>query len=541
MRNKPFPYYEVPPFSTFSELLELTKAKYGERIIFRTKKKKGDVTVSCARFYDDVMKLAAHFHQTYGERIRMAVVGENSYEWILTYFAVVCSNNIIVPIDKELASADIVALLKDCETTVLVYSRDYDDIADDIGIGMPELEVIAMPKLRGHIEAVRSAEWIATDKDAPAAIIYTSGTTGKSKGVLLSQANLCADARHSMTFVLFYGRTIALLPFHHTFAFTVSVLCSILNGVDTLIAPSLKNVMGLIYEFKPTYLAVVPMIIEKMDKGILAKIEKSGKKKLLGVLDAVCNPIDALGIGLRRKCFSAIRERLGGELDFIISGGAPIDQKIIDRFDSYGIRILNGYGITECAPVVSVNRLYHHRAGSVGRPLPGVMVTIDDPDERGEGEICVQGDIVMLGYYHMPEETEKAMAGGRFHTGDLGRLDKDGFIHITGRIKNLIILSNGKNVSPEELETQIGRIPGVDECLVYEQTARLVAEIYPDEECRTARSDVQAYFDEQIGRLNDTLPPYKAIAKVVIRDTEFVKTTTKKIKRNYSDMGRISK
>ena len=534
MKNKPFPYYSVPQFATIAELLELTKNKYEEKIIFRTKKKKSEESVSYNRLYDDVMKLATYFHNTCGERTRIAVIGENSYEWIVTYFAVVCSNNIIVPLDKELASADIAELLKDCEATVFVYSKDYDDIADDLGELMPALTCINMKSLKGCIESIDEAQTVATDKDAPAAIIYTSGTTGKSKGVILSQNNICADARHCMTFVHFYGKTIALLPFHHTFAFTVSIMCDVLNGVDTLIVPSLKNVMELINDFKPTYLAVVPMIVEKVDKGILQKIEKSGKKKLLGVLDKVCKPFDVLGIGLRNKCFSAIRNGLGGELDFIISGGAPIDQQIIDRFDSYGIKIMNGYGISECSPVVSVNRRYHYRAGSIGQALPEVNVKIDNPDENGEGEICVQGDIVMLGYYNLPEETEKAIVDGWFHTGDLGKIDNDGFIYITGRIKNLIILSNGKNVSPEELETLIGRIPGVIECLVSEEDNKLVAEIYPDEEFRAAQSDIQAYFNGQIDQLNDTLPPYKAIAKVTIRDTEFVKTTTKKIKRTYN-------
>jgi long-chain acyl-CoA synthetase len=208
-------------------------------------------------------------------------------------------------------------------------------------------------------------------------------------------------------------------------------------------------------------------------------------------------------------------------------------KNIYNRFDSYGIKVMNGYGISECSPVVSVNRRYHWRAGSIGQALPEVKVKIDNPDENGEGEICVQGDIVMLGYYNMPEETEKAMAGGWFHTGDLGKIDKDGFIYITGRIKNLIILSNGKNVSPEELETLIGRIPGVVECLVSEEDKKLVAEIYPDKEFHTTQSDIQTYFDEQIEKLNDTLPPHKAIAKVTVRDTEFAKTTTKKIKRIY--------
>jgi len=533
MKNKPFPYYTISHYETFEQFLALVKGKYGDKVLFRTKRRKSESAVTYNQFYDDVQKLALHFSKSYGTRNKIAVIGENSYEWILIYFAVVCSSNIIVPIDKELSAPDIAELLKECDCRTLIYSKDYDDIAEDIGSIIYGLESIAMSKLRGMIEAVESAEWIETDQNAPAAIIYTSGTTGKSKGVVLSQKNICEDTRAACGFIELYGRSLALLPFHHTFAFTVSGLANIYYGVDTLIVPSLKNVMELINDFKPTYLAVVPMIVEKVDKGIVAKIEKSGKKKLLGVLDKVCKPFDALGINLRNKCFSAIRNGLGGELDFIISGGAPIDQQIINRHDSYGIRILNGYGISECSPVVSVNRRYHYRAGSIGRTLPGVKVRIDNPDENGEGEICVQGDIVMLGYYNMPEETEKVMEGGWFHTGDLGKIDKDGFIYITGRIKNLIILSNGKNVSPEELETLIGRIPGVVECLVSEEDNKLIAEIYPDEEFRVTQSDIRTYFDEQIEKLNDTLPPYKAIAKVMVRDTEFMKTTTQKIKRIY--------
>lgn len=533
MKNKPFPYYQVMQYSTITEFLELTKNKYGDKIIFRTKTKRNEEAVSYNRLYDDVMKLATYFRNTYGERTYIAVIGENSYAWILSYFAVVCSNNIIVPIDRELFSPDIAELLMECGCHTMVYSKNYDDIADDVSDIIPNFTAIAMSELCGIIENVETAEQIETDEDAPAAIIYTSGTVGKRKGVVLSQKNICEDTRAACSFIKIYGRSLALLPFHHTFALTASILSNINSGVETLIVPSLKNVMELIIDFKPTYLAVVPMILEKMDKGIVDKIEKSGKKKVLGVLDKVCKPFDVLGISLRHKCFSAIREGLGGELDFIISGGAPIDQQLINRFDSYGIKIMNGYGISECSPIVSVNRRYHYRAGSVGQALPGIEVKIDNPDENGEGEICVQGDIVMLGYHNMPEETQKVMEGGWFHTGDLGKIDQDGFIYITGRIKNLIILSNGKNVSPEELETLISRIAGVAECLVFEEDNKLVAEIYSNEEFCNTKSNIQAYFDEQIEKLNDTLPPYKAIAKVRVRDAEFVKTTTKKIKRIY--------
>ena len=533
MKNKPFPHYNIPPYETFEQFLTLVKGKYGDKVLFRTKRRKSESAVTYNQFYDDVQKLASHFSKTYSARNKISVIGENSYEWILTYFAVVCSNNIIVPIDKELSAPDIAELLKECECHTLIYSKDYDDIADDISSIISDFESVDMRQLHEYIESVGSAEWIATDKNAPASIIYTSGTTGKSKGVVLSQNNICEDTRAACKYIEVYGRTLAFLPLHHTFAFTVN-MANIYYGVDVLIVPSLKSLSDLIIDFKPTYLAVVPMVIEKVDKNILQKIGKSGKKKLLSILNKLCKPFDVLGIGLRNKCFSAVRDGLGGNLDFIITGGAPVDQQILNRFSSYRIRIMNGYGISECSPIVSVNRRYHWRDGSVGQALPEVKVKIDNPDENGEGEICVQGDIVMLGYYNMPEETEKAIVDGWFHTGDLGKIDKDGFIYITGRIKNLIILSNGKNVSPEELETLIGRIPGVVECLVSEDDNKLVAEIYPDEEFRAAQSDIQAYFDEQIDQLNDTLPPYKAIAKVIIRDTEFVKTTTKKIKRTYN-------
>ena len=533
MRNKPFPYYPIHPYETFEQLLTYTKEKYGDKVLFRTRHRKSERTVTYNQFYDDVKKLATHFSNIYGARNKIAVVGENSYEWILTYFASVCSNNIIVPIDKELASSDIAALLRECECHLLVYSKDYDDIADDAGETIPDFEAIAMPQLRGYIEAIESAEWIETDKNALAVLIYTSGTTGKSKGVMLSQKNICEDVRAACGSVKLYGRTIVILPLHHTFPISAHI-SGIYYGVDTLIPSSLKNIAELITEFKPTCLALVPMVVEKFDKVINKKIEASKKKKLINVLDKVCKVFDVFGIELRNKCFSTIRAGLGGELDIVVLGGAPGDQEMIDRFKSYGVDILNGFGISECSPFVSINRRTHFRAGSTGTALPGVNVMIDSPNEDGEGEICVQGDIVMLGYYNMPEETEKAMKGGWFHTGDLGKIDKDGFIYITGRIKNLIILSNGKNVSPEELETLIGYIPGVVECLVSEEDNKLVAEIYPDEEFSAAQSDIQTYFDEQIAELNNKLPVYKAITKITIRDTEFAKTTTKKIRRIYN-------
>ena len=533
MRNRTFPVYTIDSYESFEELLMLVKGKYGNRIAFRTRYRKQEKTYSYERLYGDVSKLAAYCNQTYGTGNKVAILGENSYLWAISYFAIVGSGNVVVPIDKELSAHDIADLLDDCQCDLLIHSAEYADIADELAAIKPSCSFVAMPQLEKQIENMTTGSFAETCPTDIAAIVYTSGTTGKSKGVMLSQKNICADTRAACMFIELYGRSLALLPFHHTFAFTVSVLANIYYGVDTLICHSLKNVMALINDFKPTYLAVVPMIVEKVDKGILAKIEKSGKQNLLSIMDIVCKPFDALNINLRNKCFSAIRNGLGGELDFIICGGAPIDQKIIDRFETYGITILNGYGISECSPVVSVNRRYHHCPDSIGQALPGVQVQIDAPNERAEGEICVKGEIVMQGYYNMPEETAATLTDGWFHTGDLGTIDAEGFIHITGRLKNLIILSNGKNVSPEELENLIARIPGVVEVLVYEEDRQLVAEIFPDQEFQPSSGDMESYLNATIAQLNDSQPPYKAISKVKLRYTEFEKTTTKKIKRTY--------
>lgn len=531
MRNRPFPIYEIAQYESFEALLQYAKEKYGDGIAFRTRSRKQEKAYSYERLYSDVAKLAAFCHQTYGAGRKIAVLGENSYLWIISYFAIVSSGNVVVPVDKELSADDIADLLDDCQCDLLFHSAEYADVADELSRIRPLCRFVGMPQLEKKIAGMEHSIFPKSSSTDVAAIVYTSGTTGKSKGVMLTQKNICADVRAACMFIELYGRTLALLPLHHTFAFTVSVLANINYGVDTLVCHSLKNVTALINDFKPTYLCVVPMIVEKVDKGILAKIEKSGKKRLLAILDRICRPFDLLNIPLRSRCFSAIRAGLGGALDFIICGGAPIDQAIIDRFETYGITILNGYGISECSPVVSVNRKYHHRPGSVGQALLDVQVRVDAPNAKGEGEICVRGEIVMQGYYNMPEETAESLVDGWFHTGDLGIIDAEGFIHITGRRKNLIILSNGKNVSPEELENLIGRIPGVGEVLVYEEEQRLTAEIFPDREFLPANGDMAAYLHAAVAQLNEKLPPYKAVAKVKLRETEFEKTTTKKIKR----------
>ena len=374
-----------------------------------------------------------------------------------------------------------------------------------------------------------------------ASIVYTSGTTGKGKGVMLSQANIGLDMTLGMYNFALTPKSLHVLPPHHTFGSTVNYVGHLAQGVEVYISSGLKHVSDEIREQQPTHLILVPAFLEVMHKKIWDGARKSGKTGLLKTMMAVSNGLRKVGIDVRRKLFKSILEPFGGKLEMIICGGAKLDEEIIRTFDAIGITIMNGYGITECAPLISCNRNLYQKAGSVGLPIFALRVRIDNPDANGEGEICVKGPNVMLGYFNNPEATAEVFdKDGFFHTGDYGRLDEEGWIYITGRKKNLIILSNGKNVYPEELEADIQKIEGVLEVVVYAGESRLnkdketiVAEIFPDADVLKAKGiqDPQAYFEEQVKKLNAKLPPYKIIKRVKLRDVEFQKNTSRKIVR----------
>ncbi|MBR5234983.1 MAG: AMP-binding protein, partial [Bacteroidaceae bacterium] len=292
---------------------------------------------------------------------------------------------------------------------------------------------------------------------------------------------------------------------------------------------------------QPTHLILVPAFLEVMNRKIWTTARKTGKEKLLKGMIKVSDALRKVGIDLRKKLFGSVLAAFGGKLELIICGGAKLDEEIINTFDSLGITILNGYGITECAPLISANRNKYRKPGSVGTPILACRVKIDNPDENGEGEICVKGPNVMLGYYNNPEATAEVFdKDGFFHTGDYGKLDEEGWIYITGRKKNLIILSNGKNVYPEEIEADLQKVEGVSEVVVYAGESRvqkhkdtIVAEIFPDADFLADKgiSDAQRYFEEQVKLINAKMPPYKAVKRVKLRDVEFQKNTSRKITR----------
>lgn len=538
MKNKAYPYHQRTFLKDLKELVSYSGAKFAEDTAFKFERGGIKVEITYKRFKADVDALGTYFYSLGLRNAKIALVGENSYEWVLTYFAAVNGSNIIVPIDKELADGEICNLLKASGCDMAVYSPAKENaIRLSREQGLPISHYLCTDNLEDAIGAGRKliqsgdADFMehVVDEEQPCAIIYTSGTTGTPKGVMLSHKNLASDAYHSLEAMTIARDTVAVLPFNHTFGFLACVVCQLWVGYSIFINSSLKTVLKDIQTAKPGHISVVPLFVENFYKNIWKAAERQGKKKALEQLIKVSNTMRKAGVDLRRKLFKSVWDNLGGRLELIISGGAPIDHKYIKGFDDLGITVINGYGITECSPIVSINRNKWIKYGSVGQPIPTVSVKIHEPNEAGEGEILVKGDIVMQGYYNDPEATAAAITDGWFNTGDIGTIDADGFLYITGRKKNLIILENGKNVYPEELEALIGQIEYVTEVLVYEDGGLITAEIYTEEqENKDAAKDA---IKRDIQQLNKTLAQYKQIRKIKFRAVEFEKTTTKKIKR----------
>lgn len=527
---KKYPLYQHVPVATTRELLAFCVNTHADKTAFQYSLKKEIRSISFCEFYRDVVGLNVFFHDQGLTDCHIAVLGENSYEWILTHFAVTCGKNVIVPIDKDLTASDIQILLKDSESKALVYSASYSDLAEEIKANLPGIITLSMNRLHeildsadySHAEQVYSS--VTVDTQDLASIVYTSGTTGKSKGVMLTHQNLMTDLYAASCNARIDGTSILLLPLHHTFGLVAGLYSVMYYGHPLYINKSLKRIASDLQLAKPQNTFVVPLVVETLYKNVWINVRKKGKEKALKLLIRVSNILRRLGIDVRRKLFREVLSAFGGELEVIICGGAPLNPKLVSGMEDFGITVMNGYGITECSPIVAVNRNKYNIIGSVGLPLCCNEVKISE-----EGEILVRGTNVMAGYYKNDAENKKAFIDGWFRTGDLGRIDRYGALHITGRIKNLIILSNGENVAAEEIEAMIEQCPWVKEVIAYGENDRIVAEIYPDPEVSDSRERIQ----EDIKRINGQLPQHKNIGQVKFRNSEFPKTTTKKIKRNF--------
>jgi len=563
MADNKYPLYETTVFEDFRIMTENVAKKYPNRTAISYKRNPKDtetVKVTYAQARDHIRDMGTELISLGCRDKHIALIGESSCEWICSYFCLMSIGSVVVPIDKDLPPEEIAGILNAAQCEFIFYSPLIEAKIEELRGAAATLKTficMGEPKLEGALKlsdiAAKGGERYAAgdnsyydyeiDTERLATIVFTSGTTGKGKGVMLSQKNIVTDMTQGMYLFDITPKTINVLPPHHTFGSTVNFVGHFAQGSEIYISSGLKHIANEMKEQQPTHLVLVPLFVETLYKKIWAAAEKSGKAKALRTLIKISNALRKCGIDLRRVFFKSVLASFGGKLEMIICGGAALNQDIIDTFDSIGITILNGYGITECAPLISCNRNKYQKKGSVGIPIIGELVKIKDPDENGEGEICVKGPNVMLGYYNDPEATARAFdEEGYFKTGDYGKLDDEGWLYITGRLKNIIILSNGKNVYPEEIENEISRIYGVAESVVYAGESEInknvdkeiiVAEIFPDYEALKLRGieDVEAYFNEEIKKVNSRMVSYKAVKMVKIRNEEFKKNTSRKILR----------
>lgn len=569
--SKNYPIYKTTFIDDMRSLVEEAAQNYPDDTAVSFKENYWDKVVKKVTFTqwrDDVRNLGtALVSKGFRER-NIAIVGENSYGWCCSYFAVMAIGAVTVPIDKELPIEDIAGIISTTGCKAIIYGKsvqakiatllkdnrlksvelvasvaDGSEIAPECADGktVTTLSLLMKEGEKLFNDGDRSYYDYKIDNNKLASIVFTSGTTGKGKGVMLSQANIGLDMTLGMYNFDITRKTLHVLPPHHTFGSTVNYVGHLSQGCEVYISSGIKHVSDEIKEQQPTHLILVPAFLEVMNRKIWTSARKSGKEGLLKLMMKISNLLRKFGIDIRRKLFSSVLSAFGGKLELIICGGAKLDEEIIRTFDAIGITVLNGYGITECSPLISANRNKYRKPGSVGTPILACRVKIDDPDENGEGEICVKGPNVMLGYYNNPEATAEVFdKDGFFHTGDYGRLDEEGWIYITGRKKNLIILSNGKNVYPEEIEADLLKIEGVREAVVYAGESRvqkdkitIVAEIHPDADYLSDKGvkDLQEYFENHVRNLNARMPSYKAVKRVKLRDTEFQKNTSRKITR----------
>lgn len=569
-RKKNYPLYETTKFSNLREMTENVADRYPDKIAFSYKKNPSDkeilhYTYEEGRAY--VRALATEFLSMGLTGKTVAIIGEASPEWAFSYFALMSMGAITVPIDKELPAPDMASILATAECAAAVYSTvaakkvweakaslpllaTMVEIGDKISEGAISLESVRAAGNEKYLAGDRSYYEYEIDNDALASIVFTSGTTGKGKGVMLTSKNICSDMEQGMYNFQITERTMCVLPPHHTFGSTVNFVGHYAQGCEIYISAGIRYIMNELATFRPTHLVLVPLFVETFYKRIMTGIEKQGKLKLVKTMIKISNALRRVGIDLRKKLFGTILKNFGGELEMIICGGAALNQDIIDFFESIGVVILNGYGITECAPLISCNRNEYRKKGSVGMPIIGGHVKIADPDENGEGEICYQGPNRMIGYFKNEEATAAAFdEEGYFRTGDYGKVvveknpisgHEDQWIYITGRLKNLIIFSNGKNVYPEEIETDIQGVYGVGEVVVYAGESKsdpskeiIVAEIYPDSEALAMHNitDAQTYFEDAVKEINKKNVSYKHVGKVKLRAEEFPKNTSRKITR----------
>ncbi len=548
---KKYKNYEVRPIENLKEMLYTSAATWPEKNAFLEKRDGVYEGITFNQYLLDVEGLGTELCARGLLGKRVIVTGENCYAWALAYMTVICGLGVVIPVDKEIPPEEIANIANVSEADAVIYSAKYEDKIKKIE---KPLDFICFDELSGLCAAGREKINagdrtyldLEIDKNEMASLIFTSGTTGVSKGVMLSHHNISFNLTE-MCQMIYIGPEdtfLSVLPLHHAYECTCGFLCQIYRGSTIAYCEGLRYIMKNMKEVHPTMILCVPLLIETMYHKIWANIRKNGMEKMVKKALAASNASRKIGIDLRKKLFSEIHETFGGKLRMMIAGGAAVDPDILKGLRDFGILAVQGYGLTECAPLAAVNRDKFYCDSSAGLATPNATLEIVDAAEDGTGDIRFKGENIMLGYYKAPELTAEVIVDGWLYTGDLGFIDKDGFLHITGRRKNVIVTANGKNIFPEELETYLSRNPYVLESVVVgvpDETRRdydIVAMILPDRE-RLDEENPDGYSEElvreklteAVKQANSMVQQYKRIKKFLVRSEEFPKNTSKKIKR----------
>ncbi|MBR3375254.1 MAG: AMP-binding protein [Firmicutes bacterium] len=577
-RNKYNLYKEgLRPIANLKHMLETSVELFPDNVAFWQKFKKGEpyTPITFRQTLEDVNALGTALISRGLKNKKIGVIGENSYFWAISYLAVACGVGVVVPLDKELSAGELEQLVEQSGISCVLMSSKYKltfksmldrkvgnlEFLVDTGAESSNDRVYAYRELIAEGKNLLSLGDRAyldaeIDPEALGVLLFTSGTTGVSKGVMLSHRNLCSEIMLAPLLIKYTQDDIffSVLPLHHTYECTCGFLVSIYRGSSIGYCEGLKYIQKNLQELKPTIFCGVPLIFDNLHNAIMKNVRKQGKEALVTRIMKVGRFTERFGIGLPKALLGKIRDVFGGRMRLLVSGGAAIRPEIMRFFNDLGFIMIQGYGLTECAPLAAAipTEKKYYNYDSVGRVMEQVEVKIIDKDEEGVGEICLKGPNVMMGYYNNPEETEKSLIDGWFHTGDLGYIDKQKYIYITGRKKNVIITANGKNVYPEELENYLDESLFVSESMVWSgddgngNEKTIIATIKPDmDEVRNYLGDeaddpesIRELIQSEVDRINEPQPLFKKIGKVIIKMDDFDKTTTKKIKRfNESNKG----
>ena len=566
--------YDPRIVKNYREMIEYSVKNYADKVAYKYKKN-GDlkhveyVEKTYEQVGKDIKAFATELLNKGLENKKIVVIGNNRYEWCISYLAVTSANMIFVPLDKALPNNEIENLVIRSEAEVAIFDKKYIEVMKKLkkdtnanlkilicmdNIKDNDVENFSQLLQKGK-ELLKNDdnryEKVKVNPEKMSIMLFTSGTTNVPKAVMLSQKNICANLSDFASWVKLYptDTLLSFLPIHHTFECTVTFLYGFYSGCTVAFCDGLKYIQKNLVEYKVSVFVAVPLVLETMYKKVQKAIHDQGKEKLISTMIKISNALLKCKIDLRKVIFKKILDNLGGNIRLVLYGAAPMNKETIVGFNNFGIELVQGYGLTETSPVIAAETDKEKKPGAVGLALPSLNVKIDHPDENGEGEILVKGPSVMIGYYHNDEENQKAFIDGWFRTGDYGYITEDGFIYVTGRKKDIIVLQNGKNVYPQEIEFLINKLPYVTESLVYQRgkdktDTMLCAKIVYDKDLikeklgKKTEKEYQELIWEKIKEINQQLPVFKHIKKISITTEPLIKTTTQKVKR-YEELKRV--